>query len=96
MVEIAVSKSTTSGVDKNIQGGTVTSGTVDEGQRRTKTNSEFKMDMMELKMKIEDINDGEKRILYALKSLGEDGCKWYIELSVKPCNWEEMRQMLLL
>lgn len=63
-------------------------------QRTSGLGQTKRMQILELKMKVEAIEDDEKKMLFALRNLGEDGYEWYIDLEQKPENWCQMKDML--
>jgi hypothetical protein len=59
---------------------------VEDTNKKTETSgsvtkeSEVRMQIIELKMKVDGVEEDDKRMLYLLKSIGETGYRWYVKL----------------
>lgn len=53
-----------------------------------------KIEILELKMKVNGIEEDEKKMLFALGELGDEGYEWCVNLDNKPSSRSQMKELL--
>ncbi|KAM0687131.1 hypothetical protein COBT_001639, partial [Conglomerata obtusa] len=66
----------------------------DDEQPRVRVSSKArrKLEIIELKMKIENVEEEEKKIHFLLKEMGEEGLEWFLDLGSNHHNWNRIKQ----